>query len=76
MPKPTDHARATDAPLPQFHPALRYTVEEASALLRQGRSTTFGQIKAGVIRVLRVGERTYVPGSEIERLSRLPGEAA
>jgi hypothetical protein len=49
----------------------RYTIAEAAAYLRQAISTTNAQISRGDLRVIRQGGSTYVPGSEIARLSSL-----
>lgn len=50
----------------------RYTIPEASDLLRQSRAKTYKDITAGNIRVIKDGSRTYIPGSEIIRRSTLP----
>jgi hypothetical protein len=50
----------------------RYSIPETNALLRQSNARTYEQIKAGELRVIRDGGRTYVPGSEIARRSTLP----
>jgi hypothetical protein len=52
----------------------RFTVNEAAQYLRRAASTTWLLIGRGQIRVIREGGRVFVPGSEIARLSRLPGE--
>jgi hypothetical protein len=57
-------------------PLQRYSIPEANALLRQSNARTYEQIKAGQLRVIRDGGRTYVPGSEIARRSTLPAEPA
>jgi hypothetical protein len=54
----------------------RYSLAEANAVLRQSPAKTFNDIKGGRIRVLRDGKRTYIPGSELIRLSTLPGVVA
>jgi len=46
-------------------------MDEASALLRQSVAKTWVDAKQGRIALLRDGGRTYVPGSEIARRSRL-----
>ena len=56
----------------QLDPLQRYSVPEASALLRQCRAKTYQDIQAGRIRVIKDGKRTYIPGSEIARRSALP----
>ena len=61
---------------PALDPRQRYTIPEANALLRQGNSKTFEQIKAGELKVIRDKGRTYIPGSEIVKRSTLPAAAA
>jgi hypothetical protein len=60
---------------PPLDPLQRYEIPETNALLRQSNAKTYGDIKSGKIRVIRDGGRTYVPGSEIVRLSSLPEDA-
>lgn len=55
-----------------FDPRLRYSIPKAAELLHAGTSTIWARIAAGSIAVIRDGGRTYVPGSEVERLSRAP----
>lgn len=43
----------------------RYTVEEANSYLRQSRAKTYQDIATGLIRAIKDGRRTYIPGSEI-----------
>lgn len=62
-------------PIP-LDPNQRYTIKEALAYLRCSRARLYLKEAAGEIRLLRDGRRTYVPGSEIARVSRLPAEAA
>jgi helix-turn-helix protein len=50
----------------------RYSLVESSATLRQSEATTYNQIRSGKLRVIRDGGRTYIPGSELVRLSTLP----
>ena len=59
-------------PPERIDPLQRYSLDEASALLRQSLATTYAQLKRGELRVIRSGSRTYVPGSEIARHSTLP----
>jgi prophage regulatory protein len=60
--------------------AQRYTIAEAISYLRISRASLYKEINARRIQVLKLGRRTFVPGSEIARLSRLertegaPGE--
>jgi hypothetical protein len=57
-------------------PNQRFSLTEAAALLRQSESQTYVDMKAGNLRVIREGRRTYVPGTEIVRRSRLPENSA
>jgi hypothetical protein len=57
--------------LPALDIAQRYEIPESSEYLRQSRAKTYNDIKAGKIRVIKDGRRTYIPGSEIARLSAL-----
>jgi hypothetical protein len=54
------------------HENQRYSILEANAVLRQSNAKTYLDIRAGKIRIIKHGRRTYVPGSELIRLSRLP----
>ena len=76
MPSPRENRRAKLATLPPVDPRQRYEVPEASAYLRQSVAKTYVDIKAGRLRIIKSGWRTFVPGSEIIRASTLPGEAA
>lgn len=58
--------------LPPLDVAQRFGMPEACAYLRTSLPTLYGHIKSGRIQVIREGSRTYVPGSEIARLSSLP----
>ena len=52
--------------------------EEASKLLGKGVATIWRWIRSGKILVVRIGGRTLIPESEIERLQKerdLPGRA-
>jgi len=51
----------------------RYTVAEAVSYLRISHASIYKEIKARRIGVLKHGKRTFVPGSEIARVSRLEG---
>jgi len=62
--------------LPPVDPCQRYEIPEASAYLRQSDAKTYADIKAGKLRVIKDGWRTFVPGSEIVRRSTLPEQAA
>jgi predicted DNA-binding transcriptional regulator AlpA/DNA-binding transcriptional MerR regulator len=51
--------------------AQRYAIAEAASYLRISHASIYKEINARRIRVLKHGKRTFVPGSEIARLSRL-----
>jgi hypothetical protein len=54
----------------------RYSVPEALALLRTSRKTFYDLVKTQRVAVIKEGKRTYVPGTEIARLSAAPAVAA
>jgi hypothetical protein len=51
--------------------AQRYTIAEATSYFRISHASIYKEISAHRIRVLKQGKRTFVPGSEIARLSRV-----
>lgn len=55
---------------------MRYTIEEASAYLRQSKVTTFEQIRRGELVAFKDGRRTYIHGSAIAEYSRAPETVA
>jgi excisionase family DNA binding protein len=59
-------------PLPALDAAQRYTVNEALAYLRTSRATLYKLIASGQLRVIKQGKRTFCPGAEIAKLSRVP----
>ena len=61
--------------LPPVDVAQRYTIVEATSYLRISHASVYKEINAGRIKVLKQGKRTFVPGSEIARLSRLEDTA-
>ena len=56
---------------PPLDTQQRYRIEEALAYLRISRATIYNLIAANELRVIREGKRTFVPGSEIARRSKL-----
>lgn len=58
-------------PLAPVDAAQRYTIAEATTYLRISHASIYKEINACRIRVIKHGKRTFVPGSEIVRLSRL-----
>ncbi len=73
---PRAQRRELTARLPPVDPHQRYEISEASAYLRQSVAKTYLDIKAGKLRILKDGWRSFVPGSEIIRRSTLPSTAA
>jgi hypothetical protein len=55
-------------------PNQRYSINEATAALRQCRAQTYKDIKKGGLRIIRAGKRVYVPGTELIRRSTLPAD--
>lgn len=62
--------------LPQLDPLQRYEINEAAALLRCCRARVYTKIARGELRAIKDGRRTYVPGSEIVRVSALAAAAS
>lgn len=62
---------AKNAPLPQLDPLRRYDVSTSLALLGISRKQLYDDIKAGKLAIIKHGRRTFVPGTEIARLSRV-----
>lgn len=56
--------------LPPLDERQRYSIEESTYYLRQSRARLYERIAAGELKIIKDGRRTYVPGSEIARLSR------
>src|SRR5260370_37623382 len=61
--------------IPPVDVAQRYTIAEAVSYLRISHASIYKEINARRIRILKHGKRTFVPGSEIARLSRLEDAA-
>jgi excisionase family DNA binding protein len=54
-----------------------FTIDDAARQLSVGRSTVYRLIRQGTIRIVKIGSRTIVPASEIDRLLALnDGEPA
>jgi excisionase family DNA binding protein len=49
----------------------RYSVEEAAAYLRHSRWAVYRDLREGRLLAIREGHRTFIPGTEIARLSRI-----
>lgn len=56
--------------LPAVDANQRYGIEEACRYLRQSRAKTYADIRQGLLKIIKDGRRTYVPGTEIIRRSR------
>ncbi|GEM_PF-4842180 len=50
----------------------RYSIEEAARYLRTSRWSVFQLLKNNQIQRIKQGKRTFIPGSEIARLSTIP----
>ena len=59
------------APLPPLDARQRYSVDEGIAYLRESRSRLYEKIASGELKVIKDGRRTYIPGTELVRLSTL-----
>lgn len=59
-------------PLPMLDTAQRYTITETCRYLRTSRASVYKLIGAGDLRVIKERSRTFVPGAEIAKLSRVP----
>jgi excisionase family DNA binding protein len=57
--------------LPALDMNQRFTVDEAAAYLRVSRAKIYNDVAAGLLQVIKDGSRTFVPGTEIFRRSRL-----
>ncbi|WP_368492528.1 helix-turn-helix domain-containing protein [Sandarakinorhabdus limnophila] len=49
-------------------PRLAYSIRETCAVLPVGKTKLFAMIKAGELRVVRIGGRTLVPASSLQAL--------
>jgi len=76
MSSPREARRAKQVLLLPVDSNQRYEIGEASAYLRQSVAKTYLDIKAGRLQILKDGWRTFVPGSEIVRVSTLPTDRA
>jgi hypothetical protein len=61
--------RRTLAPI---DPNARYPIELALVYLDCSRKQFYADVKAGRIRLIKFGRRSYAPGSELVRLSTVP----
>jgi hypothetical protein len=59
------------AALPLLDARQRYSVDEGMAYLRESRSRLYEKIASGELKVIKDGRRTYIPGTELVRLSTL-----
>lgn len=58
--------------LPALDPLRRYDVPASLAYLGISRKQLYDDIKTGKLSIIKHGRRTFVPGSEIARLSQAP----
>ena len=75
-PRPSQVRREQRRNLPPPDPASRYSVPDALVYLDLSRKGFYGLVKAGHLRLIKNGRRSYCPGSEIIRLSTLPAMSA
>lgn len=61
--------------LPPLDLRQRYTIDETARYLRVSRAHVYQLIKAGTVKTIPDGRRTFVPGSVIAALSALPEPA-
>jgi hypothetical protein len=57
----------------RFDERLRYSIVDSATLLGISRALLYERIRAGTLKTIHDGGRHFVPGSEILRLSALPG---
>ena len=50
---------------------LAYRVDEACDALGIGRTSLYGLVKSGELKLIRIAGRSLVPRSELERLTRI-----
>ncbi len=62
-------------PLPPLDTRQRYSIDEGIAYLRESRSRMYQKIASGEVKVIKDGRRTYIPGTELIRLSALSADA-
>jgi len=55
--------------LPPLDASRRYTVEQALLYLSTSRVTLYKLIRDDKLKAIKEGRRTYIPGSEIVRVS-------
>jgi Helix-turn-helix domain len=65
-------APAPPAPLAPIDPLRRYPVELALRYLETSRGTFYKLAREGKLHIVKEGRRSYVPASEIIRLSSVP----
>ena len=59
---------STSPPVPAVSPRLYSITDACAALGGMGRTWLYSQIKDGRIRTVKLGTRTLIPASEIERI--------
>ena len=74
---PIRHREPDFSTIPSSSSPRLYSVPDACRVLGgMGRTWLYGQIKAGRIRTIKLGARTMVPATEIDRVIAEAGEAA
>ena len=58
--------------LPNLDANQRYTVDEACEYLRISRNFLYKKVRQEQIKLIKDGNRSYVPGSELIAQSRVP----
>lgn len=62
-------------PVHHLDPLQLHTILEAVAITRRSRSALYEDIKAGRLRVVKLGRQTRIPRVELERYIRDEGQA-
>ncbi len=65
-----------NTPLPILDPNRRYPIEQTLAFLGVSRRHFYEGVKAGRIKLIKDGRRSFCAGSTIARLSQEPGVTA
>lgn len=60
----------TEDYLPPLDERQRYGIAEAAAYLRICRARVYQKLAAGELKIIKDGRRSFIPGTEIARLSR------
>jgi hypothetical protein len=63
------------AAAPALEANRRYSINDGAAILNCSRSRFYEHIKAGRIRIIKDGRRSYAPGSDLIALSTIAEDA-